>query len=73
MARRSLITDEERRLLFGVPGGPDALARHYTWLGSHHGAAPALQPTRPPPASRPRSDASTPPAIGDAWHHQSFA
>ena len=30
MARRQLLTDEERRLLFGVPGDPDALARHYT-------------------------------------------
>lgn len=26
MARRPLLTDEERRLLFGVPGDPDALA-----------------------------------------------
>ena len=31
MARRPLLTDEERRLLFGVPGDPDALARHYTF------------------------------------------
>ena len=30
MARRPLLTDEERRLLFGVQGDPDALARHYT-------------------------------------------
>jgi hypothetical protein len=30
MARRPLLTDEERQLLFGVPGDPDALARHYT-------------------------------------------
>ena len=27
MARRPLLTDEERQLLFGVPGDPDALAR----------------------------------------------
>ena len=31
MARRPLLTDEERRLLFGVPSDPDALARHYTF------------------------------------------
>jgi hypothetical protein len=30
MAWRPLLTDEERQLLFGVPGYPDALARHYT-------------------------------------------
>ena len=34
MARRPLLTDEERRLLFGVPGDPDALARHYTFTRS---------------------------------------
>jgi len=28
MARRPLLTDEERQLFFGVPGDPDALARH---------------------------------------------
>jgi hypothetical protein len=27
MGRRPLLTDEERRLLFGVPGDPDALGR----------------------------------------------
>ena len=30
MVRRPLLTEEERRLLFGVPDDPDALARHYT-------------------------------------------
>jgi Domain of unknown function (DUF4158) len=30
LARRQLLTDEERRLLLGVPRDPDALARHYT-------------------------------------------
>ena len=34
MARRPLLTDEERRLLFGVPSDPDALARHYTFTRS---------------------------------------
>jgi TnpA family transposase len=34
MARRPLLTDEERRLLFGVPDDPDALARHYTFTRS---------------------------------------
>src|SRR5690348_6050140 len=34
MARRPLLTDEERRLLFGVSGDPDALARHYTFTRS---------------------------------------
>ena len=34
MARRPLLTDEERRLLFSVPGDPDALARHYTFTRS---------------------------------------
>jgi hypothetical protein len=34
MARRPLLTDEERRLLFGVPGDPDALARHHTFTRS---------------------------------------
>jgi hypothetical protein len=34
MARRPLLTDEERQLLFGVPGDPDALARHYTFTRS---------------------------------------
>lgn len=36
MARRSLLTDEERRLLFGIPNDPDALARHYTFTRSDH-------------------------------------
>ena len=31
MARRPLLTGEERQLLFGVPNEPDALARHYTF------------------------------------------
>ena len=30
MGRRQLLTDEERRLLLGVPRDPDGLARHYT-------------------------------------------
>jgi Domain of unknown function (DUF4158) len=30
MARRSLLTGEECRLLFGIPNDPDVLARHYT-------------------------------------------
>lgn len=30
MARRELLTNEERASLFGVPTGPTALARHYT-------------------------------------------
>ena len=34
MTRRPLLTDEERQLLFGVPGDPDALARHYTFTRS---------------------------------------
>src|SRR5262249_23645983 len=34
MARRPLLTDEERQLLFGVPGDPDALARHYIFTRS---------------------------------------
>jgi TnpA family transposase len=34
MARRPLLTDEEHQLLFGVPGDPDALARHYTFTRS---------------------------------------
>jgi hypothetical protein len=34
MARRPLLTDEERQLLFGAPGDPDALARHYTFTRS---------------------------------------
>ena len=34
MARRPQLTDEERQLLFGVPGDPDALARHYIFTRS---------------------------------------
>jgi hypothetical protein len=34
MARRPLLTDEERQLLFGVPGDRDALARHFTFTRS---------------------------------------
>jgi uncharacterized protein DUF4158 len=34
MVRRSLLTDAERRLFFGVPDDPDALARHYTFTRS---------------------------------------
>ena len=30
MARRQLLTEGERRHLFGVPADPDALVRHYT-------------------------------------------
>ena len=30
MARRPLLTDEERRLFFGIPEEPDGLARHYS-------------------------------------------
>jgi Domain of unknown function (DUF4158) len=30
MARRQLLTEEERRVVFGVPMDRDALARHYT-------------------------------------------
>ena len=34
MARRPLLTDEERQPLFGVPGDPDTLARHYFFTRS---------------------------------------
>jgi TnpA family transposase len=34
MARRPLLTNEERRLLFGIPDDPDALARQYTFTRS---------------------------------------
>ncbi|CBS91122.1 Tn3-like element ISAli20 family transposase [Azospirillum lipoferum] len=34
MARRQLLTEEERRLLFGLPTDRDALARHYTFTRS---------------------------------------
>lgn len=34
MGRRQLLTDEERRLLLGVPRDPDSLARHYTFTRS---------------------------------------
>src|SRR4051812_35998796 len=34
MARRSLLTGEECRLLFGIPNDPDVLARHYTFTRS---------------------------------------
>lgn len=34
MGRRQLLTDEERRLLLGVPSDPDSLARHYTFTRS---------------------------------------
>jgi hypothetical protein len=34
VARRQLLTDEERRLLLGVPHDPDALVRHYTFTRS---------------------------------------
>ncbi len=34
MARRPLLTDEERRLLFGIPDDPDILAQHYTFTRS---------------------------------------
>jgi Domain of unknown function (DUF4158) len=34
MARRPLLTDEERQLLFGLPGDPDALARHHIFTRS---------------------------------------
>ena len=34
MARRPLLTGEERRLFFGVPVDPDALARQYTFTRS---------------------------------------
>jgi len=34
VARRQLLTDEERRLLLGTPHDPDALARHYTFTRS---------------------------------------
>jgi uncharacterized protein DUF4158 len=30
MARRQLLTEEERRVVFGVPMDRDALVRHYT-------------------------------------------
>jgi hypothetical protein len=33
MARRPLLTGEERRLFFGVPADPDAVARQYTLPG----------------------------------------
>ena len=34
MEHRQLLTDEERRLLLGVPGDADSLARHYTFTQS---------------------------------------
>jgi hypothetical protein len=34
MARRSLLTAEERQLLFGIPNEPDALTRYYTFTRS---------------------------------------
>jgi hypothetical protein len=34
MARRTLLTDEERRLLFGIPLDPDTLARCYSFTRS---------------------------------------
>ena len=34
MARRPLLSDEERRLFFGVPADPDAVARQYTFTRS---------------------------------------
>lgn len=34
MARRPLLTDKERRLLFGIPDDPDTPARHYTFTRS---------------------------------------
>ena len=34
MARRQLLTEEERRLLFGIPHDPDALTRHYSFTRS---------------------------------------
>ena len=34
MARRRLLTDEERRLFFGIPNDPDRLARQYTFTRS---------------------------------------
>ncbi len=34
MARRPLLTDEERRLFFGTPDDPDGLARQYTFTRS---------------------------------------
>jgi hypothetical protein len=34
MARRPLLTDEERRLFFGIPDDPDGLARQYTFTRS---------------------------------------
>jgi hypothetical protein len=39
MARRPLLADEERQLLFGVPDDPDALARHYTNMNGRPGIA----------------------------------
>ena len=34
MARRPLLSGEERRLFFGVPADPDAVARQYTFTRS---------------------------------------
>ena len=34
MARRPLLTDEERQLLFGIPDDPDTLARHHSFTRS---------------------------------------
>ena len=34
MARRQLLTEDERRVLFGVPDGADALTRHYSFTRS---------------------------------------
>ena len=52
MGRRPLLTDEERRLLLGVPGDADSLARHYTFTRSGPGSSrPLPQGPRLPTAS----------------------
>ena len=66
MAGRQLLTEEERRVVFGVPMDRDALARHYTLTRTADGRVrrvrtPATDHERPCPRSRqcpraPRSD-----------------
>jgi hypothetical protein len=54
MARRPLLTDEERRLLFGVPGDLDVLVRHYTFAtGDRRYRTPAANLYQGP-STRPR-------------------
>jgi Domain of unknown function (DUF4158) len=41
IAHRPLLTDEERRLFFGIPDDPDGLARQYTFTRSDQGLVAA--------------------------------